>query len=763
MKRILSQQNIMKKYISLFIFFALSLSAFAQTTGGEWKWARAFGGTDGNSFGNSIKQVEYDADGNTYIVGDYGQFGCWDDGQPIVNNSTVSAGNQTKMLVAKFDSVGTLLWSKVVQNSYGTTDFMNLQLTDSSLIVFGTTRLEDRTAVRQNTWLYFFDTLIRSQDVAATPEAQRHPPFAFGWWTFVTTLDLDGNVQSSVFLERRLRPSYSSSGSYRRRSETFLPGGGVLNRDSEGNYVIICQQKSDGQEEDPLWILVHKQDTTTNSFVTDTFDIFLPGSTEKPEGIAYLTFFKFSPSWELLTFRNLVQGLDGFAASYEYSGDSINPYVKYGVRTFDKDDDGNYYIIGRLGIGLTDSYHGELNNYPCHVYFDSSIYLTVNHIGETHYPPFVLKLNPDGVPLWCNQVHVPVNPRHVCVTYFDGIDVNGDYVYIPITDGNYRMIVPDLGEFDIYTPKIGWLKCDKETGVWQHFAVSDTMEMTNGNNLNSFVHEDHVFITGTNGSLANNTVKHFIEHWTTDGTLVDTINIGRGRHEDQWATIDDRGNLRLRTTFKGAENLGDLHLDYGSEHSMAVIALYHNDAFAVPYHREEQSIIWEQDLNFSLADSPVTLTATSTSGLPVSYSSSDTSIARIDGSTLHLLAGGSCTILATCPDNDYYQAAAPVSKTLTVGQSGIADHEASPLLIYPNPSHGYMNLYGPTDQISSITLYDMAGREVYHHTRTIFLNATPADQGPCYSLNISHLPQGSYIVKVSTTHGTTQHLKLIKK
>ncbi|MBQ0160719.1 MAG: hypothetical protein KBT28_08905, partial [Bacteroidales bacterium] len=396
-----------------------------------------------------------------------------------------------------------------------------------------------------------------------------------------------------------------------------------------------------GQEEDPLWILVHKQDTTTNSFVTDTFSIFLPGSTEKSEGIAYLTFFKFSPSWELLTFRNLVQGLDGFAASYEYSGDSINPYVKYGVSTFDKDDDGNYYIIGSIGVGLTANYHGELNNYPCHVYFDSSIYLTVNHIDETHYPPFVLKLSPDGVPLWCNQVHVPVNPLHVCKTIFHGIDVNGDYVYIPITDANYRMIVPDLGEFDIYTPKIGWLKCDKETGVWQHFAVSDTMLFTDGENLKSFVYEDHVFITGSNGLVANNTRKDFIEHWTTDGILVDTMNIGRNNEYRQWASIDNRGNLRLDKCYTTPQDLGDLHLDYGTNHSMAVIALYHNDAFAFPLSREEQSIIWEQDLNFTLADSPVTLTATATSGLPVSYSSSDTSIARIDGSTLHLLAGGS--------------------------------------------------------------------------------------------------------------------------
>jgi len=754
MKQILSQQNIMMKYISLFIFFALSLSAFAQTTGGEWKWARAFGGTDGSTPGNYIRQVEYDADGNTYIVGVYGQFGCWDDGQPIVNNSTVSAGNQSELLVAKFDSVGTLLWSKVVQNSYKPTRFSGIQLTDSSLIVVGSTEFADpQQTTSSPKWLYFFDTLIRSQDVAATPVAQRHPPFAFGWWTFVTTLDLDGNVQSSVFLEERLRPNYTFPGSLYgyRSSEAFMWGSGLFHKDSDGNNNFIQLIKTLGQEKDPYWILVHKQDPASGAFVTDTFSTFLPGSTDNSEGLSYFTFSKFSPSWELLTFRNLVQGLDGFGASYEFGNDSINPSISYGIQDFDLDDEGNYYIKGFIGIGLNNMYHGELNSYPCHVYFDSSIYLTVNHIDETAYPPFVLKLSPDGVPLWCNQVHVPVNPLHVCGTTFHGIDVNGDYAYIPITDANYRMIVPDLGEFDIYTPKIGWLKCDKETGVWQHFAVSDTMLMTNGNNLNSFVHEDHVFITGTNGYLANNTVKHFIEHWTTDGTLVDTINIGRGRHEDQWATIDDRGNLRLRTTFKGAENLGDLHLDYGSEHSMAVIALYHNDAFAVPYHREEQSIIWEQDLNFTLADSPVTLTATSTSGLPVLYSSSDTSIARIDGSTLHLLAGGSCTILATCPDNDYYQAATPVSKPLTVGQSGITDISSAALIqLYPNPTTGQVQILGLNGEAPHVEILDMTGRPAatFHHTST---------------LDISPLPPAPYIVKIHLPNGSTHHLKLIKK
>ena len=42
-----------------------------------------------------------------------------------------------------------------------------------------------------------------------------------------------------------------------------------------------------------------------------------------------------------------------------------------------------------------------------------------------------------------------------------------------------------------------------------------------------------------------------------------------------------------------------------------------------------QVINWDQTLNATLGDAPIRLTATATSGLPVSYSSSDTSIAYV--------------------------------------------------------------------------------------------------------------------------------------
>ena len=84
--------------------------------------------------------------------------------------------------------------------------------------------------------------------------------------------------------------------------------------------------------------------------------------------------------------------------------------------------------------------------------------------------------------------------------------------------------------------------------------------------------------------------------------------------------------------------------NYGS--SQVFIAKYVDPAFAEPYvhpsDRQEQTIEWQQDLVFTLADSPVTLTATATSGLPVSYTSSDSTIAYVEGDRLHLVADGPC-------------------------------------------------------------------------------------------------------------------------
>ncbi len=63
---------------------------------------------------------------------------------------------------------------------------------------------------------------------------------------------------------------------------------------------------------------------------------------------------------------------------------------------------------------------------------------------------------------------------------------------------------------------------------------------------------------------------------------------------------------------------------------------------------------------------PSTLTATASSGLTVSYASSNPAVATISGSNLTLVGAGTTTITASQPGNTNYSAATPISQTLSV-------------------------------------------------------------------------------------------------
>lgn len=79
-----------------------------------------------------------------------------------------------------------------------------------------------------------------------------------------------------------------------------------------------------------------------------------------------------------------------------------------------------------------------------------------------------------------------------------------------------------------------------------------------------------------------------------------------------------------------------------------------------------QSITWNQELSADLTDGTLTLNATATSGLPVTYTSNDENIATVNGNVLTLHAPGYAIITASQPGNASWNAAASVSKILTV-------------------------------------------------------------------------------------------------
>jgi len=83
-----------------------------------------------------------------------------------------------------------------------------------------------------------------------------------------------------------------------------------------------------------------------------------------------------------------------------------------------------------------------------------------------------------------------------------------------------------------------------------------------------------------------------------------------------------------------------------------------------------QTINWNQELTISIADGTLSLNATATSGLPVTYTSSNENIATVNGNVLTLHSPGYALITASQAGNTTWNTAADVTKILTVTDDG---------------------------------------------------------------------------------------------
>jgi hypothetical protein len=89
-------------------------------------------------------------------------------------------------------------------------------------------------------------------------------------------------------------------------------------------------------------------------------------------------------------------------------------------------------------------------------------------------------------------------------------------------------------------------------------------------------------------------------------------------------------------------------------------------SFQVTTHR--QSITFGPLSNQVLGTPPFTITATSSSGLPVSFSSRTSDVCTVSGTIVTLVAPGTCTIRATQPGDADWSAAIPVNQSFQVTQ-----------------------------------------------------------------------------------------------
>jgi hypothetical protein len=92
--------------------------------------------------------------------------------------------------------------------------------------------------------------------------------------------------------------------------------------------------------------------------------------------------------------------------------------------------------------------------------------------------------------------------------------------------------------------------------------------------------------------------------------------------------------------------------------------------------------------NKTTDDAPFTLSAFSNSGLSISYSSSDPSVATVVGNTVTLLGAGTTSITASQTGNSNWNEATPISRTLQV-----TFVNKLPVIVTPNPLNGIVGTF----------------------------------------------------------------------
>ncbi|MEQ8926730.1 MAG: Ig-like domain-containing protein [Fulvivirga sp.] len=96
---------------------------------------------------------------------------------------------------------------------------------------------------------------------------------------------------------------------------------------------------------------------------------------------------------------------------------------------------------------------------------------------------------------------------------------------------------------------------------------------------------------------------------------------------------------------------------------------FEENAWSFTTAKGDQTITFEAIAAQTFGTTPFDLSASSTSGLTISYASSNTSVATVSGNTVTIVGAGSTTITASQAGNSQFNAATPVQQVLTVNKA----------------------------------------------------------------------------------------------
>ena len=640
-----------------------------------------------------------DSAGNIYILGEFSPqaFFC---GERLLPFDIITTPIQRAVVIAKLSQSGELLWHKAIYNGKVSCYAYALRMVgDSSIMAMVHFDNPYFWSYSESQDLYYLDTLITgNSDYLMPRDSVGRQQNGF------ITFDFDGNVTEQHFvcvgytdsIGNVLTPRFMRGEGLDRMSTNLLSAES-FNIDTDGNIYVIRSVHAD--------YIIGPYDDSTNDYRMWRVDDgtigamriavdgthFLKYEIPHPTSLCNQQILKFSPH-----FDSLLDAVYMFDSTLYYNVPTSEVY------SFEMDSQNNLYFNMEA--------HSVLSG--LRIANSNSLYLG----DSTIRPTWILKYNSQLEATGLVQLSYESrsnNPSSVGILLmYPYIDNNTNSLFVPgMVDWTETMehVFYNDDTLDFANQTAFWLRLDKDNLSLLSYGQARSVE--NGrcavpllaayNNrvfaqakfMNGMYFGDMLYSTSNSGDW-----DRWLAIWDYSGRAIDLpihFNVRSPENIFNSPIIKD-SILYLTGSAYEDISFGDITMQYHGN-SQVFIAKYVDPAFAQPYvhpfDRQEQTIEWQQDLVFTLADSPVTLTATATSGLPVSYTSSDSTIAYVEGDRLHLVADGYAWLTATQDGDDQYFPAEPVQKLLTVGGVGIAtvgaDGQAK---AYPNPTSGMVTL-----------------------------------------------------------------------
>ena len=693
----------MKKVLFLAILilnFQFSILNSLRAQGFEWVHTYTGQEVTSGVTTNQLIGSCVDSAGNLYILGEFSPQAqlC---GESLLPMDVITTPLKSAVVIAKLSPSGDLLWHKAIYN--GTTSCYAYALRmvgDSSIMAMVQLELPyDAGSYSEYKNLYYLDTLLTgNDDYLMSTDSVGRKQNAF------ISFDLDGNVTEQHFvcvgytdsIGNILTPRFIR-GTNLDNMTTNLLTGESFNIDADGNIYVIRSVHAD--------IVIGPYDPNTADYRMWRVDDgtigamriavdgthFLKHEIPDPTSLSNQQILKFSPH-----FDSLLDAVYMFDSTLYYNVPTSEVY------SFEMDSQNNLYFNMEA--------HSVLSG--LRIANSNSLYLGDSTIRPTWILKYNSQLEATGL-VQLSYESASNNPSSVGILLmYPYIDNNTNSLFVPgMVDWTETMehVFYNDDTLDFANETAFWLRLDKDDLNLLSYGQARSVE--NGRAgvpylaaYNNRVFAQAMFQNGMNfGDMIYNASNsgdwdRWLAIWDYSGHEVEIVyhhNVRSPANIFNSPIIKDSILYQTGSIWEDA-TFGDITThNYG--YSQAFIAKYVDPAFAEPYvhpsDRQEQTIEWQQDLVFTLADSPVTLTATATSGLPVSYTSSDSTIAYVEGDRLHLVADGYTWLTATQDGDDHYLPAEPVQRLLTVGNVSIAtvgtDGQAK---AYPNPTRGMVTI-----------------------------------------------------------------------